>query len=150
VVDLKISAGVLTAIVIVVLLIGVVSAGTIVYFYLKMKGTGSIKGVGVEVYADASLSQKISAVNWGAIAPGGSSTVTVYIKSVSTVPITLSFITDNWSPSQAADFLSMTWTYEGQTINPQGALQVSLVMHVAEGISGIQTFSVDITIVAQG
>jgi len=56
----------------------------------------------------------------------------------------------NWSPSNASDYLTLSWDYGGQSINPDDVAQVTFTLSVDASIEGITSFSFDITIVGSG
>lgn len=122
----------------------------IAYYSVRIHGTGTIKAVGVKIYADEGLTKEISAVDWGAIPPGGTSAVTFWIKSASTVPVNLTLATDSWNPSSAAQYLTLSWDYNNSTIQPNAVIVTDLTLKVSPQVSAITTFSFDIVITAAG
>ena len=59
--------------------------------------------------------------------------VTVFVRSEGNTAITLSMNTTNWNPPNASDFITLSWDYGGQVIDPNevvGAtgLVVNIVM----------------------
>lgn len=122
----------------------------IAYYSVRISGTGTIKTVGVKVYADEGLTKEISSVDWGAIPPGGTSAVTFWIKSTSTVPINLTLTTDVWNPPQAQQYLTLSWDYNNSTMQPNAVIVTDLTLKVSPQVSGITTFSFDMVITASG
>ena len=111
---------------------------------------GSVKAIGVGVYWDASCTSEVSSVDWGVIEPGSSANVTVYIKNTGNSPVTLTLSTDNWNPTEASSYMTLTWDYGGQSIEAGGVVQVTLSLAVASNVSGITDFSFDIIITGSG
>jgi hypothetical protein len=124
--------------------IGVVYALTSVSVYLSSVGT--VKALGVGVYWDSGCSQTVSSIDWGLAEPGAVKNVTVYIRNEGNAPITLSLQTANWNPPSAADYISLSWNYGGQIIDPNQVVAVTLSLSVSSNIQGITTFSFDIVI----
>jgi hypothetical protein len=112
--------------------------------------TGSIKTVGVGVYSDQAATSPLSSINWGTLDPGSNVNKTVYIRNEGTAAATLSMSTSNWSPSNAATYMTLSWNYNGQTVNVNQVVQVKFTLAVSSSVSGITNFSFDITITATG
>jgi hypothetical protein len=128
--------------------IAVVYALTSVSVYLSSVGT--VKALGVGVYWDNGCSQAVSSIDWGLAEPGAVKNVTVYIRNEGNAPITLLLQTSNWNPTNAADYISLSWNYSGQTIGANQVLAVTLSLSVSPNIQGITSFSFDIIISAVG
>jgi len=114
----------------------------------SVSNTGSIKAVGVGVYSDQACTNPVSSLSWGVLNPGSSANKTVYIRNESNVVATLSKTTSNWNPSNASNYITLTWNYGGQTLNANQVISVLFTLSVASNIAGITNFSFDITITA--
>ncbi len=132
------------------LIIVALVVGALAYYTLTLHGTGKIKTVGIVPYADSGLTQQISAFDWGTIPPGGTSTVTLYLLDNGTAPVTLTFSTTNWQPTNAPTYLSLAWNYNNQTIQPGSAITVDFTLMASPQTVGISTFSFDTIITASG
>ena len=139
-----------TALAIVGLIVAAVVVGAVVYYTLQLRGSGRIKTVGLKVYSDPGATLEVSAVDWGDIAPGGVSQVLLYLKSTSTVPTNLTLTTQNYDPSTAQNYMTLTWDYDGSTLQPGEIRAVRFTLAVAEAITGIVEFAFDIVITAAG
>ena len=115
-----------------------------------IRNQAAIKAVGVGVYQDPELSLQLTAIDWGVLEPGEEKNHTAYIKNESNVPITLTLTTENWSPSNASEFVVLTWDYDGQPLGVDGFVEVTFTLAVDPAISGIGAFSFDIVIVGTG
>ena len=121
------------------------------FFQVRITATGTVKGIGVEVFADYELTKKIDAVNWGEISPGGSSQVTFWILSTSTTDVTLDLITENWKPSHAESYISVTWDWSNSVpLAPNEKRASILTLTVSSEVQGITDFSFDIVVSATG
>jgi hypothetical protein len=120
------------------------------YPSVRLRSVGNIKALGVGVYWDSGCSQPASSIDWGTVEPGAVKNVTVYIRNEGNAPITLSLQTSNWNPSNAADYISLSWNYNGQTINANQVIAVTLSLSISTNIQGITSFSFDIAISAVG
>jgi hypothetical protein len=113
-------------------------------------GSIQIQTAGIAVYKDASCTTKASNVPWGTISPGSSRENVFYIKNEGTTALNLFLDTANWSPTNAANYLTLSWNYGGQTIQPNQVIKVTLTLTVSPSISGIDTFSFDIILTGTG
>ena len=116
----------------------------------SLSNSGSIKGVGVGIYNYQDCTSPVSSINWGVLEPGSKVNKTVYIRNEGNSPAALSMATSNWSPSNAATYMTLTWNYGGQTLSVSQAVQVTLTLSVSLSISGVSNFSFDTTITASG
>jgi hypothetical protein len=113
-----------------------------------ISNVGTLKlSIGVGVYWDASSANRITAIDWGSLEPGATKSYSVYIRNEGSYALTLSMSTSNWSPSTASNYMTLTWNYNGQTINAGEAVTVTLTLTVSESITDISGFSFDINLV---
>ena len=117
---------------------------------VSLRSVGNIKALGVGVYGDSGCTQSVSSIDWGLAEPGAVKNVTVYIRNEGNAPITLSLQTANWNPANAANYISLSWSYGGQTISPNQVVGVTLSLSISSSITGITSFSFDIIISAVG
>lgn len=111
---------------------------------------GVLKTIGIGVYSDSGLTNKVSTIDWGLLERGTQKSFTVYIRDEGNFPITMSMSTSNWNPSTASSYLTLTWNYNGQTINAGASVQVTLTLTVSASITGINSFSFDIIAAGSG
>jgi len=108
---------------------------------------GTVRAIGVNVYWDSGCTNPLSSINWGVLEPGSNQNVTCYIRNEGNSASTLSMYTSNWNPSNASDYMTLSWDYGGQSIDPNEVIKVTFNLSVSASISGITSFSFDITIV---
>ena len=113
----------------------------------KLSSTGTIETIGVSVYSDIQCSSQLTSLEWGTLEPGGTQTETCYIRNIGNSPATLSMYASNWNPSNAGNYLILSWDYNGQPINPDTAVKITFTLSVDANIDGIASFSFDITII---
>jgi len=113
-----------------------------------LSNAGTVKAFGVGVYQDSECNNVLDSIDWGTLEPGSSKKVTCYIRNEGSSASTLSMYTSNWSPSNAANYMSLSWDYGGQSIDVDGVAQVAFTLDVAADIEGITSFSFDISIAA--
>lgn len=122
----------------------------IVYYELRIKGTGRIKLIGVKAYSDADLTKEVSSIDWGLIPRGGSSQITLWLKSTSSCPANLTLRTENWVPPNASDYLTLNWDYDGSPLYGGEVREVLFTLGVAQNVFGITDFSFDMIITIYG
>ncbi|PVX26662.1 MAG: hypothetical protein CW691_00755 [Candidatus Bathyarchaeum sp.] len=127
-----------------------ISAQLSVRTNLYSYGSIQIQTAGVTAYRDASCNTLMSDVAWGTINPGTFGTNIIYIKNEGAAPITLSLDTINWNPTNAADYMSLTWDYDGHALEPNEVVQITLKLSVSQSINGINNFNFEIIINGTG
>ena len=115
-----------------------------------VSNAGTVKAVGVGVYWDSACTDPLSSIGWGMLEPGSSKDVSCYIRNEGNSVSNLSMYTSNWNPSNASEYMSLSWDYGGQSINPDEVLQVTFTLSVSASIEGIMNFSFDIVIIGSG
>lgn len=102
---------------------------------------------GLGVYSDSQCTTPLTSLSWGTLQPGGSQTRDCWIKNEDDTALTLSLLTSGWSPAAAENYLDLSWNYDSQPINPGASVEITLTLSVDASITGITTFSFDITII---
>jgi hypothetical protein len=111
---------------------------------------GSLKTIGIGAYWDETLTDKVKWIDWGKIEPGAQNNVVIYFHNEGNSAVTLSQSTSNWSPSVASNYLTLSWDYNGQPIEEDEKLQVTLTLSVSANIAGVTSFDFDIIVVGTG
>lgn len=112
----------------------------------KVTNTGVLGVGGVWAYQDSGCTTVLSSIDWGTLKPGSSKNFMCYIRNEGGSVSTLSMSTDRWEPSEALDYLTLSWDYCGQPIDADGVVQVTFTLDVDASIEGITDFSFDIII----
>ena len=99
------------------------------------------------VYSDPACTIPLTSLSWGTLQPGGSQTHSCYIKNEGDTALTLSLQTTGWNPAIAENYLNLSWNYNGASIGAGAVIHVTFTLSVDAGITGVSTFSFDITIV---
>jgi hypothetical protein len=118
-----------------------------------VSNTGNINvvtppSVQLGVYSDNGCTTALSSVSWGTLNPGTTATATIYLKNEGNVPVTLSISAGNWAPSSASSYFTLTWNRAGYVLAVGASVQAVLSLAVSSSISGVTSFSFDITITA--
>jgi hypothetical protein len=111
---------------------------------------GSLKTIDIEAYWEENLTNRVTGIDWGKLEPGNQKSFSIYLHNKGNSAVTLSMSTSNWNPSAAATYLTLNWNYNGQTIEADKNLQVTLTLSVNASITGITNFSFDIIVVGTG
>lgn len=112
-----------------------------------ISSSGVIASVNLAVYWDNTCTNSVTAIDWGTISPGGSKSVQVYVKNSGNIPITLSLSTESWNPSNAGNYITLTWDYiSGTKIQPGSVQKITLTLVVSSNVQGITNFSFNIVI----
>lgn len=101
----------------------------------------------IDVYSNSACTSRLTSVVWGEIVAGGSATKTIYIKNNGDAGVVLSLETENWTPSNAANYMSLTWNYDGNTIDTGQVKRVTLTLSVDGDCPALSGFGFDIVIV---
>lgn len=115
-----------------------------------ISNSGSVKAIGVGIYWDQACTNPVASISWGVLDPGQSVNRTVYVRNEGNAVASLSLATSDWSPSNASNYMTLTWDYGGQILDINASMQVKLTLSVSSNISGITNFSFVITITANG
>ena len=127
-----------------------VTAASVISVNEALPTRGSISAINVGIYSDSGCSQKLTSIDWGDIAPGGTVTKTIYVKNTGNKQLMLQMTKTNWNPSGADGPISITWDREGTNISAGQSIQAVITLTVSSAISGINDFSVDIVITGVG
>jgi hypothetical protein len=116
----------------------------------RMSSGGAVKAIGVMVYSDANATDRLTSIDWGIVEPGEDKNVICYIRNEGNFAVTLSLLTENWSPSNASQYITSSWNYDGHSIGLGEIVEVTINLGVSDSVSGITDFSFDVVIVGSG
>jgi hypothetical protein len=140
----KLSTGLIIALAATGLFLSLVTAGIIATQNIASNGT--ITTVNVGVFSNEDCDQNCTAISWGTLYPGNSTSRTIYVKNTGTTPITLSMTTDNWQPTDASQYLTVTWTPQDDTLNPGESTSATLTLTADQDTGDITAFNFNIII----
>lgn len=106
----------------------------------------SIGSFSFNVYQDPQCAISLNHINWGVLYPNETKTYTVYLKHDAKINLKCTMETRNWNPSEAVNYISLSWNLEGETIKPLQVLAANLTLYVSENIENVTSFSFDIVI----
>lgn len=128
----------------------VASTFAVITIQKSVPGSGSIKGVGLGIYWDLQCRNETTSVDFGLLEAGTQKDFTLYLKNEGNADLTLSMTAQNWNPTRASDYISLTWNREGQEISPSQVTSFVLRLSVSSNIQDVNSFGVDITIYGTG
>jgi hypothetical protein len=140
----------LLLVIISVALVGALAVSGILSTSRTIGSSGTVKAINVEVYWDSECTQVVSEVDWGFCDPGSTIDKTVYIKNTGNAPLALSMTYSGWSPTEASDYISLSWDSEGAEIAAGSVKTAVLTLSISETITGIMDFSFNIVIEGTG
>jgi hypothetical protein len=135
------------------LILFALTAGTYAAFSVNatVNSTGTIvASPDLDLYSDSACTVPLTAINWGSITPGGTSTTTLYVKNTGGVSSTLSLGTTNWNPTTANGPLTISWNKQNTVLAPGQSTAATLTLTASTTITGITTFGVQIIISGTG
>ena len=124
---------------------GAISAGALSAFQSVPSG-GTVSAVNVGVYTNDACTTNCTSIDWGTLAPGTSTTRTIYVKNTGTIPVTLSMTTTSWLPSNADNHLTVSWNREGTVVAAGNSVSSVLTLTASANAGSITTFSFNIII----
>jgi hypothetical protein len=142
--SLKLSTGAIIALAATGLFLSLVTAGLIATQNISSNGT--VKTIDVGVYSDNQCTQNCTSISWGTLYPGNSTSRTIYVKNTGTVPVTLSMTTENWTPTNADDYLTLTWNPQKTALDPGESTSATLTLSVASDTGDLSNFNFNIII----
>jgi hypothetical protein len=100
---------------------------------------GNLHTIGIRAYWDPSLQDRTTGIEWGTVLTGQSYNVTLYLQSISNVPIILEMTTKNWTfintnntiaagPEDSTPYINLTWIYDYRTLDPNETIQTTLTL----------------------
>jgi hypothetical protein len=139
----KLSIGAIVALAATGIFLTLVTAGLISTQTISSNGT--ISGVNVGVYTDSQCTQNCTAISWGTLYPGNSTTRTIYIKNTGNLPVTLTMTTGSWVPTTASSVLTLTWNRQNTVLSAGQSISATLTLTVASN-ANITSFGFNIII----
>lgn len=101
----------------------------------------------IDVYSNQACTQSISSVSWGSIEAGSSIDRVIYVKNSGDYRVFIELSTDDWVPSDAVDFIHLSWDSDGIYLDPSAVLEATLTLNIDSSIDGIDSFSFDIILI---
>jgi hypothetical protein len=106
----------------------------------------SVLGIGVGIYWNKDCTNTTNSLNWGFINPNSYNNLTIFIQNEGNSAASLRLVTSNWAPTNASNYMSLSWNYSGQILRPNEVIPVRLTLTVSPKIVDITDFSFETTI----
>lgn len=132
----------------VIIAAAIIIAALILSQTVVIHNTGTINTIGFTLWADANRTTTLATINWGSLNPGDTHAVLGWAQNTQNVNFTLSFVTYNWNPTSAQQYLVFGWNYTGQIIQPSQIVPLQITLQALPNVTGITTFSFDINMTA--
>ena len=122
--------------------------GTIVYaayeHFQPIRNVGTVRVIGVDLFADAELTSPLAEMPWGTLGPGESRTFNAWVQNTGNDAQKLIMWTENWNPTIAFDYISLTWDYADSWIPVNGSIPVVFTLTLDVDITGVTSLSFDV------
>jgi len=112
----------------------------------RARAHGAVETVNVGAYWNSGCTNATTDINFGTVSPGSVSNVSFYVRNEGKLLLKLSLSTQNWNPTSASFYMTLSWDKEGKTLAAGNVTLATLTLNVSESISGVQNFSFDIVI----
>jgi len=140
----KLSIAVVMTLTVAGICLTLVTAGLIATQTITSDGT--LTRVNVGVYSDMQCKQNCTSISWGTLYPGNSTGKIIYVKNTGSLPLTLSMTTGSWAPTNASDYLTLTWDQQGTVLQGGESVSANLTLLVASDTGELTNFSFDIVV----
>lgn len=127
----------------------VVSVVGLLMIQVSINTSGVVSTIGIEIYKNGNLTQKLEAINWGNLTADSIGLCPAWIKNTGNQPATMTLSADQWQPPEAEQHLTIAWDWlPDMILQPNQTTQVTFYLIVSEEIEGIDNFSNVITVTA--
>jgi hypothetical protein len=141
----KISTGAIIALTATAIFLTLVTAGLIATQTIPSDGT-VVSAANIGAYTDSQCTQNCTNISWGTLNPNTTTNKIIYVKNTGTTPLTLSMASENWTPTNADDYLTLTWNQQNTILNPDETTPANLTLTVAADTGDLTSFSLNIII----
>lgn len=90
----------------------------------------------------------MTSIDWGTIAIGSSSRITIFIKNVGDVAVYLGLDSENWNPTELKNYAKLTWDYNAHELLPKEVYKATLRLEILEKCPEYTSFGFDIVIIS--
>jgi hypothetical protein len=116
---------------------------------ITIHNVGNFYAVGIAAYQDPACTENLTQINWGTVYAGNSQTYVAYLQNEGSTNLTLTLTYGNWVPSNAPNFMSLSWNYAGEVIAPGQVLTATFTLatiYAPYPAINFTSFSFDITV----
>jgi hypothetical protein len=88
----------------------------------------------------------LQSIDWGTLSPGERKNVTICVRNEGESSTVLALNASGWTPTEAPNYMSITWNYSGSAVGPGQIMIIMLTLTVDPSINGITNFGVNIDV----
>ena len=103
-------------------------------------------GKSIDVYSDVNCMNSLQSIDWGTLSPGERKNVTICVRNEGESSTVLALNASGWTPTEAPNYMSITWNYSGSAVGPGQIMIIMLTLTVDPSINGITNFGVNIDV----
>jgi hypothetical protein len=107
----------------------------------------------LQAYWDSActIENRTTIIHWGnSLAPNSTQTQTIYVKNGGGKSVNMTLLTANWNPTNAKDYMAVTWNRENEALPAGMVLQSTITLTVFANITdanpAVGSFSFDVLI----
>ena len=121
-------------------------AGSLVWlqFSKHIQSKGKIKCINLEAYWDEECINPVMMVDWGLIGEGETVNQTLYLKNIGSTRCVISMYGNNWIPTNADEYFTLTWTGVNATLLVNEVEEFTISLHFSDGNVDFINFSFDL------
>jgi hypothetical protein len=108
----------------------VVAAGVLTFEH-RITNHVTLKAIGIGVYSDPQCTVCLTSLEWGLLDKGGTYFKTAYCKNTQNVPVTLTLAAVDFDPASTEPYITSSWNYSGQVLNPDQVIPVQFSLSIA-------------------
>lgn len=129
-----------------ILFLAAIGSATILRFE-SINQSFAVETFYVGVYWDSHCTENVTSIEWGEFTPGLARHEDVFVRNEELDSLCfLSIRTENWDPPEAAQYITLSWDYDDESIGLGEVVQVTLTLKVKQNVLGITDFSFNIVI----
>jgi len=98
----------------------------------------------IGVYSNKECTNPVFSIYWGALSPGQTVNVTMYVRNEGNESILLVEETTGWSPTYSIRYLHFSWSYQNRRIEAGVVVPLTQTLYVSRNIIGISNFTFNI------
>jgi len=115
-------------------------------FSASIQSRGTVKTLGVGIYWDEACNLPVSFLDWGIVEPNARKNTTFFVRNEGNVPGIMSLSGVNWDPPTASSYMTLSWDYLGNVLEPNEVILVTLTLFISPDIEGVITFNFETVI----
>lgn len=127
-------------------MVSILAANAMINTIRIVPTSGIVATANLVLYNDPARTIECQTISWGLMAPNDTKTHPIYVFNNGTIPLKLSLLNSNWLPTNAKDYISVTWNREGTIIEPGATVSAIISLHVDISVTGITDFRCDLII----